>query len=190
MIQHKMVKKILFTYEQIEKETIRVANEINNDYKDNETTPILLGILRGAIPFFSLLLKNIEVDVITDFMLASSYRGGLKSTGSLKVILDVNVDIADRDIIIVEDIVDTGLTVNQIKKNLLLRGAKSVKIATMLNKLDVKNRDEDIQPDYKAFDVENEFVIGFGLDLEEKLRNLPYIAICDTSKLEEFKNEK
>lgn len=189
MEKHKMVERILYSYDEIVVGAKKVAKEISTEFAKAESTPILLGILRGAIPFFSLVLKDIDIDIITDYMLVSSYRGGLKSTGSLKVILDVNVDITDRDIIIVEDIIDTGLTISQIKKNLLSRGANSVKVATMLNKLGVE-RVENIQPDYKAFDINNEFVIGFGLDLDEKLRNLPYIAVCDTSKLEEFKNEK
>ncbi|WP_026389626.1 hypoxanthine phosphoribosyltransferase [[Acholeplasma] multilocale] len=188
MKKHPLVKDILFTREQIQIRTKEVVGDIEEFYAKEtvaENSLLLVGLLKGCVPFFAEVMANLEMNCETDFMVVSSYRGGTKTTGEPKILLDVNTTLSGRDILIVEDIVDSGYTLEYVKKYFYGRGAKSVRILTLLDK--PSGRKADLKSDWNCFTIENEFVIGYGLDYQEKLRNLPYVATCDTSKLDDWK---
>jgi len=172
---HKVIKKILFTHEEIIKKIKELASWINKNYKDDEL--ILVIILKGAMPFAAELIKHITIDHTLDFMVISSYVG-TKSTGQFKVVLDLNQSIQDKKILIVEDIVDTGNTLKNLKKFLLTRKPSDIKIMTLLSKTEM--HDKKLEPDVNGFNIGKEFVVGFGFDYNEKYRNLPYIGIFNT----------
>ena len=166
------VKKVLISNEEIVKRTIEMANQISKDYAGK--TPILVGLLKGSVTFMAELLKQISIFCQTEYMVVSSYQG-TKSTGEIKIVKDIDVSIQGKDIIIVEDIVDTGITLNTIVKLLRHRGANSVEIACLLNK--EARRVVPVEAKYIGFDIPDEFVIGFGLDYNELYRNLPYVGV-------------
>lgn len=173
-------ERVLITEEQIKEKVAEIGKKINKDYGDN---PILLiCVLKGSAPFATDLMRQLEMDVALDFMIASSYGSGATSSGHLTITKDVTLDLTGRDIIVVEDIVDTGFTLSKIKTMLLGRGAKSVKIAAMLSK--PSRRTVDIDVDYIGFEIPDEFVIGYGLDYDERYRNLPFIGILSRSVYE------
>ena len=171
----KDIKKVLINYEQIKNRCQELGSRINEDYKNS--TPIILGLLKGSIPFMAEMLKNINVYCQTEYMAVSSYHGGTSSTGEVRIIKDLDVSIKNRDIIIVEDIVDTGLTLTTIIELLLHRGARSVEVCTLLDKKEGRKPGYELNPKYIGFDCPNEFVVGFGLDYEELYRNLPYVGV-------------
>ena len=168
---HKDVKEVLFSLEEISHRTQMLADKISPDYAGKE--PLLIGLLKGSVPFMAELMRDLSIDCSIDFMKVSSYDG-VKS-GELKIKLDLEQDITDKDVLIVEDIIDTGNTLYNIKKLLESRNPRSVKIVTLLDK--VECRTADIHADYVGFDIPNAFVIGFGLDFDENYRQLPYIGI-------------
>ena len=170
---HKDVERILISEEEIRQRCKELGKQITEDYQ-NESAPILVSILKGSFPFMAEISKRIELDCEIEFMCVSSYAG-TGTTGNVKIIMDLSRDIKDENILIVEDIVDTGVTLTKVRKLLMDRGAKSVRIVTLLDKKE--RRIMDIQPDYTAFDIPNEFVVGFGLDFNQKYRNLPFIGI-------------
>ncbi|MBQ6655210.1 MAG: hypoxanthine phosphoribosyltransferase [Erysipelotrichaceae bacterium] len=171
---HPDVKKILFSEEDIRNRCREMGREISEAYRDNQHDLLFVGILKGSIPFFAELIKHVDIDVYYDFIAASSYDG-TESSGDIKIIKDLDCSVVDRDIILVEDIIDTGLTLKEIKSLLYHKGAHDVKIAALLNKQE--RRVNDIQADYLGFEIPNEFVIGFGLDFNQKYRNLPYVGV-------------
>ncbi|WP_027062941.1 hypoxanthine phosphoribosyltransferase [Mesoplasma seiffertii] len=188
MQKHPLVKQILFSREEIKTRTAEVAKEIEDFYKTQDlkdNTLLLVGLLKGCIPFYAEFMTNFNFECDTDFMVVSSYRGGTKTSGDPKIMLDVNTSLKDRDILIVEDIIDSGYTLEYVKNYFLNRGAKTVRVLTLLDK--PEGRQVVITPDWSCFTIANEFVIGFGLDYQERLRNLPYVGICDTSKLKDWK---
>ncbi|MFC4651661.1 hypoxanthine phosphoribosyltransferase [Lactococcus nasutitermitis] len=166
------IKKVLVSEEQIHEKAVELGKILQNDYKN--TTPLILGILRGSVPFMAELIKHIDGELEIDFMTVSSYHGGTKSSGEVKLIMDVDTAINGRDILIVEDIIDTGRTLKYLKELLEHRGAR-VKIVTLLDK--PEGRVVEIEPDYTGFTIPNEFVVGFGLDYDEHYRNLPYVGV-------------
>lgn len=168
---HKDINEILFSGEQITNRCKELAKQINEDYKDQEV--ILVGLLKGSVPFMAELSKYLEIDVRFDYMKVSSYEGVESKT--LVVKQDLTADIAGRNILIVEDILDTGKTLTNVKKMLDQRNAKSVKVVTMLDKKD--SRIFEMQADYAGFEIPNAFVVGYGLDFNEKYRQLPYVGI-------------
>ncbi|WP_031543309.1 hypoxanthine phosphoribosyltransferase [Mesoplasma photuris] len=185
-MKHPLVKEIIFSREQIQERTKVLAEEISQYYKEQKTESLLcIGLLKGCIPFYAEFIANYNGNCETDYMVVSSYRGGIKTSGEPKILLDVNTPLKDRDVLIIEDIIDSGFTLEYIKHYFINRGAKSVKIVTLLDKK--VGRKADIKPDWYGFDVDDEFIIGYGLDYQEKLRNLPYIATCDTDKLKDWK---
>ena len=171
---HPDVKKILFTEEDIRNRCREMGRQISDDYRDNTHDLLFVGILKGSIPFFAELIKHVDIDVYYDFIAARSYDG-TESSGDIKIVKDLDCSIVGRDIILVEDIIDTGLTLKEIKSLLYHKGAHEVKVAALLNKQ--SRRVNDIQADYLGFDIPNEFVIGFGLDFNQKYRNLPYVGV-------------
>ena len=177
---HKDCERILFTKAQLQKRIKEIALEVNKRYKDGN--PIAVGILKGSVLFYADLVRNLHSNVEFDFMAVSSYGSGTVSSGKLKIKKDIDRDIKGRDIIIVEDIIDSGFTMANLRALFLERGARSVIIVTLLNKKE--RREYDIEPDYNCFDIGNEFVIGYGLDYDEKYRSLPYIAVLKSSVYE------
>lgn len=177
---HPDCERILLTENQLKTRIGEVARLINEDYAGK--TPIVVGILKGSVIFCADLIRALTMPVELEFMVVSSYGSGTVSSGKLNIKKDLDRDIVGKDIIIVEDIIDSGFTLANLKALLLERGAGSVKIVTLLNK--IARREYDIAPDYNCFDIEDEFVIGYGLDYNEIYRSLPYIGILKRSVYE------
>ncbi|ATZ18940.1 hypoxanthine-guanine phosphoribosyltransferase [Williamsoniiplasma somnilux] len=185
---HPLVKDVLFTREQIQAQTKKIAQDIVAYYKGQNlknNTIVLIGLMKGCIPFMAEFLANFEMECETDFMVVSSYKGGLKTSGDPKIVLDINTSLRDRDVLIIEDVIDSGITLEYMKNYFSSKGTNSVKIVTLIDKKG--NREVDIVPDWTCFEIGPEFIIGFGLDYQERLRNLPYVATCDTNKLKDWK---
>lgn len=177
---HSDVERILFTEKQLKKRVAEVARETDAFYAGKN--PVCVGILKGGIIFYSDFIRNLTVPAELDFMSVSSYGSGAVSSGKLKIKKDLDCDVKGRDVLIIEDIIDSGFTLANLKRLLCERGAASVKIATLLNKRPA--RKYDICPDFNCFDIENEFVIGYGLDYAERYRSLPYIGVLKRSVYE------
>ncbi|MGL6125279.1 MAG: hypoxanthine phosphoribosyltransferase [Metamycoplasmataceae bacterium] len=175
--------KILLTQEQIEKRILELSSWIDETYKDSKNL-ILIGLLKGSIPFLAQLIKTVKTEHTLDFMTVSSYGGGIQNTGNIKIIMDLITDIRDKDVLIVEDIIDSGKSLEKIKENLELRNPKSLKIITLLDK--PTNRKVKIEPDISGFIVPDEFLVGFGLDVNEKLRNIPFIGVFNKKYLDKL----
>ena len=173
---NKDVQSILVSEEEIASIVKRISDQITNDYKDRNSKLLLLCILKGSVVFMGDLMKNINLPVEIDFMKVSSYGSGSKTSGSVNIVLDIHrTDLADVDILIVEDIIDSGRTLSYLSEYLLLKGAKSVKTVTLLDK--PSRREVEFTPDYSGLVIPDEFVVGYGLDYDEKYRALPYIGI-------------
>ena len=171
---HKALEKVLITEDEIHEAAKRLAARIEKDY-EGEDSIVLVGLLKGSVQFMADLLKNINMMCTIDFMCVSSYGKGTKSTGRVNIIKDLSEPIDDKNVIIVEDIIDSGNTLNFIGKYFAAKNAKSVRICTLLNK--PSRREVEIDVDYIGFDVPDEFVVGYGLDYQEYYRNLPYIGV-------------
>ncbi|TJX67875.1 hypoxanthine phosphoribosyltransferase [Soehngenia saccharolytica] len=167
-----MIKEILVSEEQIKKRVKELGEQITKDYQGKE--PVVVGILKGAVVFLSDLIREIKIPIHIDFMAVSSYGKSSISTGEVRIIKDLDFSVEDKDIIIVEDIIDTGLTLGYLKELLIKRGADSVKICTLLDK--PERRKININVDYTGFTIPDEFIIGYGLDYNEKYRNYPFVA--------------
>ena len=166
------IKEVLISEEEIRNRTRELGREITEDYKDKDL--VLIGILKGAAIFMSQLSMDIDLPLYMDFMSVSSYGKASRSTGEVRIVKDLDESVEGKDILIVEDIIDTGLTLSYLKDNLLKRGASSVKVVTLLDKPDRRNVLVDI--DYLGFEVPDEFIVGYGLDYAEKYRNFPFVA--------------
>ena len=166
------VKKILISKEEIEERSKQLGKQISEDYKDS--VPVIIGLLKGSVPFMAELIKNIDIYCCLEFMDVSSYSG-TESTGDVKIVKDIDTSIRDLDVLIVEDIVDTGKTLEKVKELLYSKGARSVKVCSLLDK--PERRIVDIEAEYVGFTIPNEFVIGFGLDFNQKYRNLPFVGV-------------
>ncbi|MDR7855680.1 hypoxanthine phosphoribosyltransferase [Tissierella sp.] len=167
-----IIKSILVSEEDIAEKVKELGKQITEDYKGKDL--ILVGILKGAVIFMSDLSRNIKMPIGMDFMAVSSYGRSSTSTGEVRIIKDLDFSVENKDIIIVEDIIDTGYTLAYLTDNLRKRGAKSVKVCTLLDK--PERRKVDVAVDYLGFAIPDEFVVGYGLDYAEKGRNLPYVA--------------
>lgn len=170
---HNDISEIYFTKEQIAEGVQKLAQTLTNDYKDKN--PILVCILKGSLVFFADLIRNMDFPLVVDCVKASSYGDLTVSTGKINVKLGLSENIEGRDVILVEDIIDSGLTLNCLRDLLLKNNPNSIKIVTLLNK--PARRKIDIAPDYKVFDVDDKFIVGYGLDFAEKYRNLNYIGV-------------
>lgn len=171
---HKDVKKILVSEEEILKRCKELGKQITEDYEARNELPLVVGLLKGSVPFLAELIKYIEMDIRFEFMDVSSYDG-TESIGDVKVNLDLHTSIRGIPVLIVEDIVDTGRTLQEVKRLMYNKGASDVKVVSLLDKPD--RRVVDIEAEYVGFTVPNEFVIGYGLDYNQKYRNLPYIGV-------------
>ncbi len=167
------IKSVLVSEEEISKKITEYGKILSEEYKDKN--PLFVGILKGSFIFMSDIIRALTIPCEIDFMAASSYYNGTVSTGNVKIKMDLSTDVSGRDVVIAEDIIDTGNTLCAVKKLLMERGAKSVKIITFLDKPD--RREADISADYTLFTIPNEFVVGYGLDCAEKYRNLRYVGI-------------
>jgi hypoxanthine phosphoribosyltransferase len=167
------IERTLISEDQIKQRVRALAEEISRDYEGK--IPTLVSILKGGIIFLTDLMRHLTVLHEIDFMSVSSYDSGLETTGVVRILADLSRNIEGKDVIIVEDIVDSGLTLNYIRHILLARHPKSLKICTLLDKK--ARRRVEVPIDYIGFEIPNEFVIGYGLDYQERYRNLPYVAI-------------
>lgn len=177
---HKDCERILLTEEQLRARVKEVAEKVDKDFQGKR--PLVVGILKGSIIFYADFIRFLSMPIELDFLAVSSYGSGAVSSGKLKIKKDLDRDVAGRDVIIVEDIIDSGFTLANLKALLKERGAASVTIVTLLDK--AERREYDIKPDYNCFMIENEFVIGYGLDYDEQYRHLPYIGILKRSVYE------
>jgi hypoxanthine phosphoribosyltransferase len=167
------IEKILISGDDIQERIKQLARQISEDYEGK--VPILISVLKGGVLFLSDLMRELTVLHEIDFMSVSSYDGGMDTTGVVRILADLSINIEGKDVLIVEDIVDTGLTLDYIRHLLLGRHPESLKIVTLLDKKE--RRRIDVPIDYVGFEIPDAFVIGYGLDYQQKYRNLPYIAI-------------
>lgn len=170
---HKDIAQILVTEQEIKNLCITMGKQITNDYKSKNL--IVVGLLKGCVPFLADLTREIDLKYDIAYMSVSSYHGGISSSGDVKIKMDLDISIKGRDVLIVEDIVDTASTIVTIMELFKHRGASSVKIATLLDK--PEGRKKPYEPDYVGRVIPKEFVVGYGLDYNEMYRNLPYVGI-------------
>ena len=173
MKKHNDIKKILFTPAEIQKGIKKLAKKISRNYAGEDLT--LVSVLKGSVVFLSDLLRHIDIPCTVEFMAVSSYGEGAKSSGVVQLVMDLRENPKGRNVLLVEDILDTGLTMNYLLKNLRMRGPRTLKVCAFLDK--PGNHMVKIRPDYACFSIPNHFVVGYGLDYNEHYRNLPYIGI-------------
>ena len=164
--------EILITQQQLADRVKELGREITEEYRGREL--LMVGILKGSVPFMADLMRAVDLDLKIDFMSVSSYGNATSTSGVVRILKDLDSDIRDKNVLIVEDIVDTGLTLAYLKEYLASRNPASLKIATILDK--PSRRKADITPDYVGFEVEDKFIVGYGLDASQRYRNLPYVS--------------
>ncbi|MGZ0051322.1 hypoxanthine phosphoribosyltransferase [Brevibacillus gelatini] len=167
------IEKILLSEEDIARKVKELGKTLAAEYKDKN--PLVICVLKGAVLFMADLIRHMDIPCEMDFMAVSSYGSGTESSGMVKILKDLDTSVQNRHVLIVEDIMDSGLTLSRLVELLRHREAASVKVVTLLNK--PERRKVDISPDYSGYDIPDEFVVGYGLDYAEKYRNLPYIGI-------------
>lgn len=170
---NKDIERILHSEEDIKAAVKKIGVQITADYAGK--TPLLVGILKGSVVFMADLMREIDLNCDIDFMVAKSYGNAAVSSGNVRIIKDLDTDITGRDLIIIEDILDSARTLYSVRNYLMQKNPASVKICTLLDKK--VERAFDLKADYKCFDIENEFVVGYGLDYAEKYRCLPYVGV-------------
>lgn len=175
MSEHE-IKKVLFSAEEIKTRVAKLGKILTEDYKNKN--PLLICPLKGSIMFFSDIVREIKIPCEIDFMTVSSYNSNTVSSGEIKILKDLTENINGRHVLIIEDIIDTGLTLYNLKKMLSGRNPESLKICTLLDK--PSRRIADIKGDYCGFVIPDKFVVGYGMDLNEKYRNLPFIGIYES----------
>lgn len=167
------IERVLISEEELQKRIQELGQQLAADYADKE--PIFIGVLKGVVNFFTAIVQATPIRCEYDFMAVSSYAGGTCSTGNVRMLKDISTDIHGRHVVIIEDILDSGLTLKFVRERLLSMRPASLKICTMLDK--PSRRKVELSADYVAFTIPNEFVVGFGLDYEEFYRNLPFVGI-------------
>lgn len=168
------IEKILLTEEQIQARITELGEILSEDYKDKN--PIVVGVMKGVVVFYADMIRKIKTPCQMDFMWISSYAG-TESTGNMIVRRDVSSDIKGRHVLVLEDVFDTGNSLDYTVKHLLAKEPASVKVCTLLDKPERRNPDITLKPDYIGFTIPNEFVVGYGLDFNENYRNLPYVGV-------------
>ncbi|MCK5768260.1 MAG: hypoxanthine phosphoribosyltransferase [Candidatus Atribacteria bacterium] len=171
MLKNNEISEILITEEEIKNKITELGKKISKDYKGKNL--ILVGVLRGAVIFMADLARKISIPMVFDFIAISSYGAETKSSGVVRILKDLDVNIKGKDVLIVEDIVDTGLTLDYLLRMLKSRKPASIKVCTFLTK--TARRKVNIKVDYSGFDIPNKFVVGYGLDYAGKFRNVPYV---------------
>lgn len=177
MLENKDIERILLSEDEIKEIVARLGKEITEDYKGKNL--LVVSVLKGSVMIMADLLRAIKIPCKIDFMSVSSYGSGTKSSGSVKIIKDLDINLEGYDILIVEDILDSGVTLSSLKEILLTRKPASVKICTFLDK--PERRKANIVADYTGVQIPDAFVVGYGLDYDEKYRNLPYVGILSPS---------
>ncbi len=168
------IREVLVTEEQLKQRTLELGAQISKDYEGKNL--LLVSILKGAVVFMADIMRAVTIPCSIDFMVVSSYGSeNTVSTGLVKIIKDLDADLRGKHVLIVEDIMDTGITLSNLMPMLAMRNPESVKVCSILDK--PSRRKADIQPDYTGFQVPDEFVVGYGLDYDEKYRNLPYVGV-------------
>jgi hypoxanthine phosphoribosyltransferase len=170
---HHDIEEIIVSEQEIIEICTRLGEQVTKDYKGKK--PLMIGLLKGCIPFMAEFAKHVDLYVDMEYLSVSSYHGGIQSTGDVKITKDSDVSLKDRDLIIVEDIVDTASTITTMIDVFKSRGAASVRVVTLLDKPD--GRVKPYEPDYIGKTIPKKFVVGFGLDYEELYRNLPYVGV-------------
>lgn len=170
---HEDLTRVLLTREQLDEKIKQLGRRISEDYTGKNL--LMISVLKGSVIFMADLMRAISIPARIDFMAVSSYGHGTKSAGSVKILKDLDISLYDYDLLVVEDILDSGVTLSSLLTILKSRGPKSIRLCTLLDK--PERRMVAIKPDYVGFEVPDEFVVGFGLDYDEKYRNLPYIGI-------------
>jgi len=173
----KDIEKILITREQIQMRCAELGKQLTEEYQDK--TPLVVGVLKGAVPFMADIVREMDCYLEIDFLDVSSYGNATVSSGEVKIVKDLDTNVEGRDLLIVEDIIDSGRTLAYLVDLFKYRKAKSVKIVTLLDKQE--GRVVPIEADYVGFDVPNEFVVGYGLDYIQQYRNLPYVGVLKPS---------
>lgn len=181
MSMHKDIECVLLSETQIKEIIARLGEEISRDYKDKNL--LLVGILKGSVVFMADLMRHIDIPCKIDFMALSSYGASTRSSGVIRLIKDLSTDIAGYDVLVIEDILDSGNTLSHLKELLLLRNPKSLKICTFLDKPE-RRVVKDMIPDYVGAQIPDEFIVGYGLDFSENYRNLPYVGVLKRSLYE------
>lgn len=176
MNKEKGISKILIEEKQINEKVKELAKRISDDYRKKESVPCLVGLLKGSFIFIADLSRYIDIPIEIDFMIVSSY-GNNQIGSEIKILKDIDVQLSGRDVIIVEDIIDTGYTLEKICEVLQTRNIDSLKICALLNK--PSRRKVNINIDYNGFNIEDEFVVGYGIDYAQKYRNLNYIGVVE-----------
>lgn len=177
-MRHPDVQELLFSEAQLQDKIRQLGAQISRDYAGKN--PLLVCVLKGAVHFFSELAKTVTIDCEYDFAAASSYEDGTQSSGSIRLVKDLSTDITGRDVVIVDDIIDTGLTLQFLTQTFSGRAPASVKTCVLLDK--PQRRATDFSADYAGFTVPNAFVVGYGLDYRQRYRNLPYIGVLKPEK--------
>ena len=170
---HSAIERILLSEDQIKARIAELGRELTADYAGKN--PIFIGVLKGVVMFFADMIRAIPLDCQIDFMAVSSYGGGTQSSGKIRIQKDISVDLAGGHVVILEDILDSGLTLSHTAAYLKTKGPASLKICTLLDKPD--RRKAEVQADYVGFTIPNLFVVGYGLDFDENYRNLPYVGV-------------
>ncbi len=173
MYMHEDIKEIMFTKQEIDMMVHNIAQRINTDFDDDELIAVI--ILKGSMIFAADLIRCLTMNIKFDFMQASSYGSGTQSSGVIKIKKDIDSDVKGKNVLIIEDIIDSGNTLSLLKKEMTDRGAKSVKIAALLSK--PARREVDVEVEYIGSEIPDEFVVGYGLDMDEKYRQMDYIGI-------------
>ncbi len=174
------VERVLYSKEELDMTVKRIAARINEDYSGESIVAVC--ILKGSIMFYADLVRQLEIDCVLDFMSASSYGKSAVSSGDVKIIKDINTDISGKNVVIIEDILDTGHTLSYIKAHLESLSPKTVKICALFDK--PSRRVKDIVADYSGKTIDDLFIVGYGLDYNEKYRNLPYVGVLKKSVYE------
>jgi hypoxanthine phosphoribosyltransferase len=180
------VEEILVDEAALQARVAELGAEISADYRDRDL--LLIGVLKGAIFFMADLMRQIDLPCEVDFMAISSYGAGIDSSGVVRILKDLDMPIENRNVVIVEDIVDSGLTLSYLLRNLEARHPASVEICALLTKPD--RRENDVECRYVGFEIPNRFVIGYGLDFAERYRNLPYIGVLREDLIADGENEQ
>jgi hypoxanthine phosphoribosyltransferase len=170
---HNDLREILFSEAQLRQKARKMGEIITADYQGKDL--VLIGILKGAVPFIADLMRAIDLPLSYDLMAVSSYGASTKSTGTVRILKDIELSIEAKDVLIVEDIIDTGLTLQYLRDNLHSRQPRSLKICTLLDK--PSRRKVGIKANYNGFEIPDAFVVGYGLDYAEQYRNLPYLGV-------------
>lgn len=180
---HNDIERVLISKEEIDQKCAEIGQQLTKEYEGK--FPLAIGVLKGAMPFMADLLRQIETYLEMDFMDVSSYGSGTRSSGEVKIVKDLDTKVEGRDLLIIEDIIDSGLTLRYLVDLFKYRKARSIKIVTLLDK--PSGRTADIQADIIGFEVPDAFVVGYGLDYNQKYRNLPYIGVL---KPEVYRNDE